>query len=218
MISRCHSSLRGLVTLPLYLTTCRPLPLTPLSDSFADLDEKGTQEFEFYIPEFTRNDVLCLDIVCLSDSLENISHNFSWVSSKKISHEPLEVILKGATEESQSFLPAYHNGEYEFVLTSAHGMAAGRYLVIVKNLGSSAQSIRAHLGVHPYVAATPLTSGETVYRRNLPRKADFSYFRFLVQDPSHLVSIRVNSLRGLVLISSCPHHQPIRRKRRRERS
>jgi hypothetical protein len=175
----------------------RPLPLTPLSDSFADIDEKGIQEFEFYVPEFTRNDVLCLDIVCLSDSLDNIAQNSSCVSSKKVGHEPLEVILKGATEEAQSFLPAYHNGEYEFVLTSAHGMAAGRYIVLVKNLGSSPQSIRAHLGVHPYVAATPLVSGETVFRRNLPRKAEFSYFRFLLQDTSHLLSIRVNSLRGI---------------------
>lgn len=182
----------------LYFFLCnrhRPLPLTQLSDAFADIDEQQSQEFEFYVPEFTRNDVLCLDIVCLSDSLDSNLQS-STRSLKKISHEPLEVRIRGCDEEAQSYLPAYHNGEYEFVLTSAHGMKPGRFLAVVKNLGFSSQSVRAHLAILPYVSATTLGSGETFHRRTPSRKAEFTYFRFLLQDPSHLLTIRVNSLQG----------------------
>jgi hypothetical protein len=184
------------IFLATFFDSHRPLLLTPLSDSFADIDEQGTQEFEFYLPEFTRNDVLCLDVTCLSDSIDNSLANLPRGQPKKIPHEPLEVNLRASNEDAHSFLPSYHNGEYEFVLTSAHGMTTGKFIVVVKNLGSSPQSVRAHLGVAPYVPATPLTAGETIFRRNLPRKAEFSYFRFLLQDPSQLISIRVKSLRG----------------------
>lgn len=163
-------------------------------DSYADLDEQGSQEFEFFVPEFTRNDVLCLDVTCIPDTVDNNLGTRS-VRTHSIKHEPLQVTLKG-TESSQVFLPSYHNGEYEFVLTSAHGMSHGHFVLSVKNLGMSTQSIRAHLAVTPYIAATPLTSGETIVRRNLPRKSQFHYFRFLLQDPSQLLSVRVNSLQG----------------------
>jgi hypothetical protein len=130
----------------------------------------------------------------------------------------LEVFLRASTGEPHSFLPSYHNGEYEFVLTSAHGMTAGRFVIVVKNVGSAPQSVRAHLGVSPFIAATPLKAGETLYRRNLPRKAEFSYFRFLLQDPSQLISIRVNSLRGQTAGLGDSEHPFFRRKWRRERS
>lgn len=84
-------------------------------------------------------------------------------------------------------------------MTSAHGMKSGHFLVVVKNVGYSPQSVRAHLAVCPYVNATTLVSGETLYRRNPSRKAEFAYFRFLLQDPTHLLSIRVNSLRSIDL-------------------
>lgn len=166
-------------------------------DSFADIDEKCSQEFEFYVPEFTRNDVLCLDVACLSTTSNNINGVRSARNNiHKIQHEPLEVSLRRINDEVQTFLPSYHNGEYEFVLTSAHGMTSGRFILNIKNIGNTTQSVRAHLSVMPYVVATPLTAGETIVRKNLPRNGEFVYFRFLLQDPSLLVSIRVNSLRN----------------------
>lgn len=115
---------------------------------------------------------------------------------QKIHHEPLEVSLRRVNDEAQTFLPSYHNGEYEFVLTSAHGMTSGRFILHIQNIGVTTQSVRAHLSVLPYVVATPLTAGESIIRKNLSRNGEFTYFRFLLQDPSHLVSIRVNSIRN----------------------
>ena len=45
----------------------------------------------------------------------------------------------------------YIAGEYEFNLTSAHGVSSGKYILSVHNAGSYTQSIRCKMKLRPYV-------------------------------------------------------------------
>ena len=172
--------------------------MTTASDAFADIDVGATQEFELYIPEFSRNDVLCLDVICIPDTVsDKFSENDAQNLDVFLKTAPLENDIESRVEHTvpgSTYLPSYHSGEYEFGLTSAHGMTAGRYILSVTNRGTLTQSIRAHLAVCQYVTAQPLQSGECCARRTV--QGEFTYFRYLRKDPTQLISIRVVPLDG----------------------
>jgi hypothetical protein len=175
--------------------------LSTANDSFADIDAGATQEFDIYIPEFSRKDVLCLDVVCICDNTSDSVEPAPQVGKSKMHHQELDVLLKSAplgsdgdalvrhSSTCNSFLPSYFNGEYEFSLTSSHGMTPGRHILSVKNNGQVSQSVRAHLAVYPYEAAAPLQAGEKVVKMGI--RTEYTYFRFSRKDPSQVVSVRV---------------------------
>lgn len=47
-------------------------------------------------------------------------------------------------------------GEYEFTLTSAHGVSSGKYILCIRNAGNYTQSVRCKMKLRPYVQVGPL--------------------------------------------------------------
>mmetsp|Transcript_15109 Transcript_15109/g.22727 ORF Transcript_15109/g.22727 Transcript_15109/m.22727 type:complete len:774 (-) Transcript_15109:140-2461(-) len=188
----------------------RPLELTQSSDCFADIDPNNTQEFEMFISEFSHHDVMCLDVMCIPDSSSESDIRPSRIYANKMDHEPLVATLRpksvdinnpgntsfrdntNASGYTTPYQPSYFNGEYEFAITAAHGISPGGYILSVTNTGTHTQSVRVHLSIRPYVNAMPVQNGETVIKRDV--RCEFTYFRYVLKEPSHMISIRVKPL------------------------
>lgn len=194
------------VTAPRFKLPDRAEKLAENRDVFADIDRSNIQNMEIYIPKLGRGDVLCVDVVCVPSDMRtfDLIDVCEGSFNKPVDHEPLDVMLSpsppssldgdalaGPTARPHSpFLPVYHNGEYEFNLTSAHGITAGRYLLSVTNTGNYTQSIRAKMKIRPYVQATAIDDHEPVTVNDVAQN-EFCFFRFVLKDRTSFVSIRV---------------------------
>mmetsp|Transcript_33205 Transcript_33205/g.61905 ORF Transcript_33205/g.61905 Transcript_33205/m.61905 type:complete len:928 (-) Transcript_33205:600-3383(-) len=198
-----EQTMKGLA-LPRFKLPDRPLKLSENCDVFADIDRSNTHRMELFLPKVGRGDVLCIDVCCVPSDMRafNLTDVCEGSFNRPVDHEPLEVLLSPASAQETDtpgvpqarphapFAPVYHNGEYEFNLTSAHGISSGRYVLTVLNKGSYTQSVRCKMKLRSYVQAATIEAHEVLTVHDVPQE-EFCYFRFVLKDRSSFMSIRL---------------------------
>eukprot|EP00607_Mallomonas_marina_P005451 CAMPEP_0182426556 /NCGR_PEP_ID=MMETSP1167-20130531/13041_1 /TAXON_ID=2988 /ORGANISM="Mallomonas Sp, Strain CCMP3275" /LENGTH=817 /DNA_ID=CAMNT_0024608059 /DNA_START=38 /DNA_END=2488 /DNA_ORIENTATION=+ len=188
--------------------TERPIKLTDEHDSFTDVDKGGKQDFELHISEFLHEEVLCLSILCIPETVnEEALYGLDEAPKVIREHQPLDIILnrisslnsvgaessRGIASHSSSdlsFLPTLHNAEYSYALTSASGVIPGIYHLTVQNIGFATQPIRVTHSVMPSVRAIPIRAAQRLIGCNGPN--EFTFYRYTCPQPSNqLITIRV---------------------------
>eukprot|EP01041_Mallomonas_annulata_P010897 gene10897-22748_t len=198
----------------------RPIRLNNQHDSFTDVDKGSKQDFELIVSEFLHEEVLCLSVVCIPDTVNDETVYLYDEGPKTIKdHQPLDVKVyrvsslplansNSITNTQQinqdiSFLPTLHNAEYSFSLTSAIGMIPGLYHLSIQNLGISTQPIRVSHKILPLVRAVSLRPDQKVIGCN--GSNEYSYYKITVTNPSQLITIRAkpatNRFNGLVEVN-----------------
>jgi hypothetical protein len=224
----------------------RPVLLQAGHDTFADVEPKCTHDFEMKLPStFTTTDVVVVTVQCIPDCM--IDDSEFWMDEHArppVRHHPLELTLarkKVAGGSSSSHphqaglsssqyhadrdgrinaTPTLYNGEYTFVLTSAHGLGPGAAVVLsvrgeARAIAEAEGPVDGHLplsggGAGPdtgHAHGSPVQPVRVSYKvvpgvRAVPvasgRPAtgralagEAKYYRFVCQDRHKLVSIRV---------------------------
>ena len=159
----------------------RPHVLQAGHDAFAEIEPKCTQDFEIKLPStFSTTDVVLLTISCIPDCM--VDDNEFWMDDSvrpPIRHHPLELTLTRKKINMQQQVaggglsnsmcntdkdiklhvnPTLHNGEYSFVLTSAHGL--GPSCTIVLSVRGEAKAI-AEIGLQNHPLNLPHSSSHS---------------------------------------------------------
>lgn len=93
-------------------------------------------------------------------------------------------------EEGLAFTPTFFQDTYDLVVTPAHGLIPGKYILNVTNRSADELvSVRIQHGITQQVAATPIQIG-TVLRGSTAAN-EFKFYRYVCHDPSKLITIRV---------------------------
>lgn len=190
----------------------RPIRLNNQHDSFTDVDKGSKQDFDLEILEFQHDQVLCLSIYCIPETVNDESMYILDEAPKIVrEHQPLDIVLYQITSSSsagaiavapattttptanptnadQSYTPSLHNGEYSFALTSAAGLVPGSYRLVIHNIGFATQPIRVTQKIVQEVRATPIRPSQKVVGCNGAN--EFSYYRFTSTSTTQLITIR----------------------------
>ena len=224
----------------------RPHVLQAGHDAFAEIEPKCTQDFEIKLPStFSTTDVVLLTIVCIPDCM--VDDNEFWLDDSvrpPIRHHPLELTLTRKKINMQQPVaggglsnsmcntdkdiklqvnPTLFNGEYSFVLTSAHGLGPSCTIVLsvrgeakaIAEIGLSNHSHHhlPHSSSHSHdghLVGSPVQPIRVSYKavagvRAVPLASgkavtgrvlmgESKFFRFVCQDRQKLVSIRVRPI------------------------
>lgn len=168
----------------------RSIELTKDYEVFSDIEPAKPQKFEFSLLKLSNNEVMCITVQCVADSIDEDSDTLLHEGLRmKIEHENLSIKLELDGVNILHDAPNYSNGEYEIALTGSQGILPGSYSLIVKNNGHYSQAVKVNYSVNPYVNATSLALGQSVIRKNC--KNEFMYFRYIHYNTDKLLSIRV---------------------------
>lgn len=178
------------------------MTLTDNSDTFADIDANKQQMFAVQVPNLAEGDVLLLSVVTLPrGGLSKRTESQHWGDAPfenaldmtlSLAHEDLHDSLG----ESVTFTPSLHKNTYDFVLTKAHGLLGGKYLLEVLNQDTKeVVSVRVRYTITHQVSATPIRASQPM--RGTVAANEFSYYRFVNTDPSKLMTVRVKPLLSL---------------------
>lgn len=124
-----YERLKGLEDIASNFLMDRPIVLNSEHDSFTEIERNRCQEFDLRIPtEFTQDSVLAICVSCLPDYInDEATHKISGSNCYE-SNQILPNLGISLKESSQSvsgkicYEPSYFNGEYTYVLTTAHGI------------------------------------------------------------------------------------------------
>lgn len=185
--------------------------LNDAHDTFSDLDPRRQQLFELMLPPLRESDVLCLSVSRVPRGAPTAGLSARAKRSTAQYKDTLDVSLKlandsetvsgyhkaegfdGDDEDRVVFVPNCFNGTYDFVLTPAHGLLPGKYILDVTNQSADeVVSVRVQHGVTQQVAATPLQAGGA--HKGSVAANEFKFYRFVNHDPAKLVTIRVRPL------------------------
>jgi hypothetical protein len=124
------------------------------------------------------------------------------LSFSSLSSLSLSLSLSLSFSLSDSFLitiqPSLHNGEYSYILTTAHGMSSGSYILNVDNFeqkDGSLQPVRVSLKIFPVIKAVALGDGRPLQGR--VEFNEFRFYRFISQDPSMIISFSLKPICGI---------------------
>jgi hypothetical protein len=172
----------------------RPIELKSDHDTFAEIERNHFQDFELRIKSFSANDVLTLSISCLPDCMNEAfeAMHLDEHMQPPLEHHPLKISMvqsfdqtlsTSERENSTIFLPKLYNGDYSFVLTTAHGMKSGLYVLTVANEENAIdesrkiyQSIRVSYRIHSSVRAITIENSRSILGR--VGSNDFIYYRY----------------------------------------
>ena len=162
----------------------RRIILSKECDTYAGLRPHRSSAFDIYLKNFTSEDVLCIDIHCISP---NIQPDHDLESLKIVATLHLYSPSKGLY--SLNIKPDYHQGVYSYALTTAD-VSDGEYQLRLTNEGDSSQSLRISYRVKKVVRAAPLEIGRVV--KGKVAFNQMHYYRIAAPaDTSKLLTFRV---------------------------
>ena len=153
-------------------------------DTYAGIRPHRSSAFDIYLMKFTSDDVLCVDIHC-------ISHNIQQDDALDAFNMRVSLHLYSPSKGlySLNLQPNYHCGVYSYALTTAD-VSNGEYQLLLSNEGDSSQNLRISYRVKRIVRAAPLEIGKTVKGKVALNHMQF-YRIVAPADTSKLLTFRV---------------------------
>ena len=187
----------------------QPISLNKDRDSFSEIERHRSQSFELSIDSFEHSDVLTIDVTCLPDFVDETFILPDESMKPPVDHHSLKISLTKSlpifsknqflsnanSSEGNLFSPKLHNGVYSFVLTTAHGIHRGTYVLRVQLADEindfqqkNHQLIRVSFRVQTAVRAMPIQASIPV--PGTVQSGSFCYYRcgqLLVMNVIHLL-------------------------------